>query len=54
MKGVKKPTFDDLVEVKCKKCGSTNVDLMPNYCDLCGNYIDSYCNSCKASYKHPD
>ena len=44
----------DLFEIKCKKCGSTDVDLSADTCEECGHTIDAYCNKCKSQYKYHD
>jgi len=44
----------DLFEVRCKMCGSTDVDLMVDSCKECGNTIEACCNKCKAVYKYHD
>jgi len=42
----------DLFEIKCKRCGSTDVDLSPNSCGECGDYIEANCNNCNLRYDY--
>lgn len=46
--------FKDLFEVRCKKCGSINVDLEPDVCEECGIIIDAECNDCKSKFNYHD
>lgn len=38
----------DLFEVKCKRCGSTDVDLCTNHC----YNIEATCNNCNLKYDY--
>jgi hypothetical protein len=44
----------DLFEVKCKRCSSTDVDLISQDCDKCGPTISAECNSCNLKYDYHD
>ena len=44
----------DYIEIKCKKCGSSNVELSVNECVECGSIIECECNDCKAEYNYHD
>jgi len=46
--------LQDKFQITCKKCGSTDVDLYPENCGICGVIIDAHCNSCKEDYKKHD
>jgi uncharacterized Zn finger protein len=47
-------TLEDLFTIKCKKCGSEDVDLMVEECGECGNTINAECNNCGIKYKYHD
>jgi len=47
-------TLKDIFEIKCKICGSTDVDLMASECEECGITIDGYCNKCHSKYSYHD
>lgn len=42
----------DFVTITCVNCGSTNVDLIPEYCEQCGNVINSRCNNCGLEHEY--
>jgi len=44
----------DLFEIKCKKCGSSDVKLYAHECSECGMLIDTSCNNCGSIYKYHD
>jgi hypothetical protein len=44
----------DLFEIKCKKCGSINVEIYSEECHECGNLITAECNKCKSKYDYHD
>jgi len=44
----------DLFEVKCKICGSIDVDLYTDNCNQCGDSISATCNNCKNRYCYHD
>ncbi len=46
--------LEDKFEIKCKACGSTDVDLTVNFCEECGYTIDAKCNSCGSKYNYHD
>ena len=36
----------DLFTVTCRRCGGTDVDLLADACDQCGNSVVAECNAC--------
>jgi DNA-directed RNA polymerase subunit RPC12/RpoP len=36
----------DLFVIRCKSCGSTDIDLSVDACYECGNGINAECNKC--------
>ena len=44
----------DCFEVKCKRCGSTNVELLAHECVECGFTISGECNDCHLCYNYHD
>ena len=44
--------MEDKFEIKCKACGSTDVDLDAEDCHECGMIIGATCNACKAKYDY--
>ena len=44
----------DLFEIKCKRCGSINVDISSSECDVCGSTIEIECNNCNLKYDYHD
>jgi len=40
--------------VRCKRCGSTNVSLMVNNCEECGDTVSASCNNCKNKFDYHD
>jgi hypothetical protein len=42
----------DLFEIKCKRCGSTDVVLTSENCHECGTSIVGECNKCGLKYDY--
>ena len=47
-------TLNDLFTVKCKHCGSEDVDLSIDVCDQCGNSVNAECNKCGRKFNGHD
>jgi len=43
-------SFSDRFETRCKKCGSTDVDVSNNDCHECGITTKAECNKCGSKY----
>lgn len=41
-------TREDCFEIKCKNCGSTDVDTYTDECGICGTFLKLECNKCHA------
>ena len=55
MKTTRYECLKDYFEIKCKKCGSTDVDLLAEYCYKCDDVdIEGECNKCKSKYSYHD
>jgi len=44
----------DYFEVRCKKCGSTDVSFSVEECGECGDSINAECNVCLNKYSYHD
>lgn len=45
-------TINDKFEIKCRKCGSTEVDIWADSCDCCGESVVMVCNKCRNEYDY--
>jgi hypothetical protein len=46
--------FDDLFEVRCKKCGSNDVSFGVVDCERCGSEKEGECYKCGSKFKYHD
>ena len=44
----------DLFSITCKNCGSTNIDIWAESCDICRTCITAKCNTCTEKYDSHD
>lgn len=42
----------DLFEIKCRKCGSNDIDINGEDCHECGVCINAECNNCNSKYDY--
>lgn len=46
--------FSDCFEIRCKQCGSNDVDMEHNDCHECGITTKAVCNKCGNKYDYHD
>ena len=47
-------TLSDVFTVTCNNCGSSDVDLHGDYCEVCGVELNGCCNNCGSSFNYHD